>query len=156
MRIIKYVVVFLAGISFSFLAERYQSVIDGDTLFIGKQKVRLVGIDAPELKQMCRCAGENSDCGLVAKKELYRLIGSRSVSCRSTGRDFYGRLIAECFIEKDGREFSLNALMVENGWAVSSKYDTRFFNEELFAMENKLGLWRCEYFQDPADFRKTH
>ena len=29
-------------------------VVDGDTIHIGKTKIRLHGIDAPEMKQTCR------------------------------------------------------------------------------------------------------
>ena len=62
MRIIKYVVVFLAGISFSFLAERYQSVIDGDTLFIetavvpGTGRIELTGQLGDVMQESARTA----------------------------------------------------------------------------------------------------
>ena len=39
-------------------------VIDGDTIWIGDTKIRLHGIDAPEMKQTCRISkGKEQLCG---------------------------------------------------------------------------------------------
>jgi len=51
------------------------SVIDGDTIKIGKEKIRLFGIDAPEMKQICK--NKNNDpyaCGITSKNFLSYLI----------------------------------------------------------------------------------
>jgi endonuclease YncB( thermonuclease family) len=42
-------------------------VRDGDTLVIGKQKIRLQGIDAPELYQTCEENQQSYPCGRQAK-----------------------------------------------------------------------------------------
>ena len=55
-------------------------IIDGDTIYIEKYKIRLQGIDAPEIKQFCKkdylkisaAIGfnfkKNYSCGLLSKK----------------------------------------------------------------------------------------
>lgn len=85
------------------------SVIDGDTLEIHGQRIRLSGIDAPESDQLCR--GDDSlqyRCGAKAANELDRFIADRSVSCEGVGRDQYGRTVAVCSI--DGEDIA--------GWLV--------------------------------------
>lgn len=77
------------------------SVIDGDTLDIHGQRIRLSGIDAPESDQLYR--GDNGP------KQLTGFIAGRSVSCEGVGRDQYGRTVAVCSIGsatwKRGRAF---------------------------------------------------
>lgn len=76
------------------------SVIDGDTLEIHGQRVRLSGIDAPESAQQCRNA--DSDlyrCGAKAANALDDHIAGRPVSCEGVGKDQYGRTVAVCSID---------------------------------------------------------
>ncbi len=46
------------------------SVIDGDTLEIHGQRIRLHGIDAPESRQLCRLDGKPWQCGKDAANAL--------------------------------------------------------------------------------------
>jgi len=66
--------------------------VDGDTLVCNRQKVRLTNVYAPEMNQ----AG-----GSAAKKKLQALVQNREVALRTHGRDRYGRVLAEVFV--DGR-----------------------------------------------------
>ena len=68
------------------------TVIDGDTLAIGVERVRLQGIDAPELDQTCGVWL----CGRAARDELRRHIGLGQITCVPDGKDVYGRWLATC------------------------------------------------------------
>ena len=82
---------FLAFTSNSAWAERCLAV-DGDTLVCNRQKVRLTNVYAAEM---------NQPGGSSAKKKLQALVHNREVALRVHGKDRYGRLLAEAFV--DGR-----------------------------------------------------
>ena len=151
--LIKYIVLLIFGLYVALLYDKNHFVIDGDTLRIGREIVRLDAIDAPELKQECLCHGEIIKCGMIARAELYRFIDSKTVLCETRQRDLYGRLIGECFIHIDGRKVSLNEMMIQNGLAMA-KYSDRFLLHESEAIRNKRGFWSCEKFESPSDFRR--
>lgn len=66
--------------------------IDGDTLVCNRQKVRLVNVDAAELDR---------PGGIEAKRRLQALVRNRGVVLKHHGKDRYGRLLAEAYV--DGR-----------------------------------------------------
>ena len=95
-------------------------VIDGDTIRIGKKKIRLLGIDAPEKEQQCRKAwltisilsfNKDYPCGQISTKKLKNKINDKFLICEWTNKDRYKRYIAECFKDKK----SINSWMVEYG-----------------------------------------
>ena len=59
-------------------------IIDGDTIAFGKERVRFLGIDAPEKKQTCICNDSKVNCGKMATLFLTRLINGYRVRCDST------------------------------------------------------------------------
>ena len=71
-------------------------VVDGDTLEIAGQRIRLHGIDAPESRQWCRIGMAEVECGKKATKALRRLIAGNPVVCQERDVDRYGRIIAVC------------------------------------------------------------
>ena len=71
-------------------------VIDGDTIDIPGQRIRLHGIDTPEAKQTCQRSGVTWLCGAEATKTLKELIGNSDVSCAERDKDRYGRVVAVC------------------------------------------------------------
>ena len=74
------------------------SVIDGDTIEIRGQRIRLFGIDAPESSQLCvRLTGEPWRRGQQASFALADRIGRAAVTCQPRDLDRYGRVIAVCF-----------------------------------------------------------
>jgi endonuclease YncB( thermonuclease family) len=87
-------------------------VVDGDTLYIDNQRIRLKAMDAFETKQMCRTSrGEEYKCGVVAAERMTRLIGGRDVECTGKGRDQYGRLVGVCSV----KGVDLNGKLVQEG-----------------------------------------
>ena len=89
--------------------EGVASVIDGDTIEIHGQRIRLSGFDAPERGKACGAANVYQKAALYLSDQ----IGTRTVTCKSTGTDSYDRAVATCRI----RGTDLGELMVGAGWA---------------------------------------
>ena len=126
-------------------------VVDGDTIWIGDTKIRLHGIDAPEMKQTCRTSkGEEQQCGQLAKQALERLVRGQEVICKGDKRDRYKRLIAVCYVGP----FNINEQMVTGGWAMAyRKHSKDYVRAETFAKSRREGLWRGT-FEPPWEWRK--
>lgn len=122
--------------------------IDGDSLWVGSDEVRLKGIDAPEGRQTCQRDGVSWRCGDAARDALRRLIGTDTVICTVSERDRYGRLLAAC----RAADRNLNAEMVASGMAVA--YGD-FGREEAAAKKGRLGIWQSE-FEMPRQWRDRH
>jgi endonuclease YncB( thermonuclease family) len=106
------------------------SVIDGDTIEIHGERIRLDGIDAPEGRQTCRRGDQVERCGQASAWHLADLVGGRTVDCYGHSRDRYDRLPAIC--RRDGLE--LNGAMVGDGHAVAyTRYSWRYVPEEIKA-----------------------
>jgi endonuclease YncB( thermonuclease family) len=126
-------------------------IIDGDTVEIDGERIRLHGIDAPESRQMCKVVGEEWRCGESATLALVDETTGQSVTCRGKKRDRYGRLIAVCYAGSD----DLNAWMVREGWAVAyRRYSKDYVDEEAEARAAGKGVWRGE-FELPWKWRQT-
>ena len=125
-------------------------VVDGDTMEISGQRIRLYGIDTPEAKQTCQREGVTWLCGAEATKTLKELIGSSDVSCTKRDQDRYGRIVAVCHTK--GRD--LNAAMVLSGMAVAyRKYSTDYVVQEARAKAARRGLWAGQ-FVPPWNWRR--
>lgn len=122
-------------------------VVDGDTIHLNDIKIRLKGIDAPEMEQSCFRSGHSYPCGDVARRALIEIVSSRSVQCRAAGRDRYQRVLARCTVNGG----DIGARMVEDGWAVS--YGRDYEREETRAQSRSAGLWSGT-FERPQDWRR--
>ena len=76
--------------SFRSLLRRQVQVVDGDTFRYGAERVRLRGIDTPEL---------NEPGGQAAKQRLEEMLRSGVVRIAPHGRDVYDRLVADVFVD---------------------------------------------------------
>ncbi len=86
-------------------------IIDGDTLEIAGERIRLHGIDAPESGQTCVADGKRWHCGVEASSALAFKIARGWVTCQGEDRDRYGRVIAVCYAGGVGGP-ELNAWLV--------------------------------------------
>ena len=116
------------------LSGKVVSVHDGDTITILTEKeqikIRLFGIDAPELKQAY---------GKKSKQFLSNLIAGQIVEVKENGNDRYGRTIGT--ISLNGED--INAQMVENGYAWAyRRFSKKYAPQESEAKFEKRGLWR--------------
>lgn len=123
-------------------------VVDGDSLRLRGDDIRLLGIDAPELHQTCWRGEIEEACGRQAKAALAALVAKGNVSCRSCGRDRYDRRLAVC----TAGDMEINRAMVLAGNAVAyGAYES----EEETARSAKRGVWATR-FERPADWRARH
>ncbi len=73
------------------------AVLDGETLRLGADIVRLAGVEAPSRLETCRDAsGAAADCGAAATAALAALVRGKDVTCEIVGTDRDGRLTAAC------------------------------------------------------------
>ncbi len=127
-------------------------IVDGDTLAIGEVKIRLHGIDAPEMSQSCSdMRGKSWACGTWSKAVLERL-ATGDIACVPKDRDRYGRVVAVCH----GASGDLNAEMVRVGAAYAYEtYALDYVPQEEEARAGGRGLWRAGS-QSPSEFRADH
>ena len=118
-------------------------IIDGDTIILNSEKIRFYGIDTPEIKQTCTDNyGHTYSCGVKAKLELEKIIGSRKVSCIKKTKDRYKRSISICYVDKN----DINSLMVKRGWALAyRKYSKKYIKDEAIAKLNNAGMWSGKF-----------
>ena len=128
-------------------------VHDGDTLRIGAQRIRLFGIDAPEVGQACDSGDKGTwPCGAVATERLRALIGDGPVTCAPRDRDRYGRLVATCTA---GR-VDLGGRLVAEGLARAyTRFGDDYREVERQAKTDEVGLWHG-ISTAPWDFRAAH
>lgn len=122
---------------------------DGDSFRLGADRIRLLGLDAPELAQDCTAAdGRNWPCGRAARDRMASLLAAGPADCRPEDIDQYQRLLATCTVA--GHD--LGATMVSEGMAVSAG---RYWSEEAAARSDRLGIWAGD-FDAPRDWRGDH
>ncbi|QZZ37246.1 thermonuclease family protein [Nitratireductor kimnyeongensis] len=123
-------------------------VHDGDTLTLAGERIRLEGIDAPELQQRCTRDGKDYACGREALRALRQLVSGREVICEGYQRDRYDRLLARCRVQ----DADLGEALVASGWALAyGDYDA----VEADARRAQNGIWAGS-FEAPRDWREQH
>lgn len=133
-------------------------VTDADTLIVNSIVYRLDGIDAPETDQVCLAAnGALWNCGIEARDQLRKFVGSRDVRCQPKGLDpvYRKRRIGICLVE--GETINLNQWLVRAGWALNFEpyAKGRFKADEQVARDRKEGLW-AGCFSTPRHFRNSN
>lgn len=141
-------------------AARVVEVHDGDTVSVllkgRREKVRLIGIDAPELGQR--------QWGRKAKRHLEELLDASgwtvTLEFDVEMRDKYGRLLA--YLWTPDRRL-LNLEMVKDGYAAlftfppNVKYADSLREAQRSAREKGMGIWGSKGLkQMPGDYRREH
>lgn len=131
---------------------RVTAVPDGDTLWVQPldgsrpRKLRLVGIDAPEI---CQPFGQD------AREALRALVAQRMITVTETEQDSYQRGLAT--LDLNGLDVA--EFMVSTGQAWADRWHgrvTRYGAQEAAARAQRLGLWAHDGAQWPGEWRKQH
>ena len=154
----KYALIILIFFSIKIFSQEYKvtRVIDGDTFEIeGEERVRMIGINAPEMREQY---------GLLSKNYLTKLIENKYVILEkgkiTNDRGFYNRLLRYVYV--DGVDINLK--MVRDGYARAYlKYDfylkESYSNAEEFSRNEELGIWKNSSIKidndDKFDFLTT-
>jgi endonuclease YncB( thermonuclease family) len=119
-------------------------VISGNEIVIGKQTVRLFGMAAPELNDVCKVDGVSIKCGVIAWAGLIELADGRAISCDreelpdGAAKPDKPTIYATCYIG----ETDVNEALVRSGWANALPEQTdRYEVDETDAKESGRGLW---------------
>ncbi|HST76155.1 MAG TPA: thermonuclease family protein [Acetobacteraceae bacterium] len=110
------------------------AVIDGGTLRLDRQVVRLLGVDPPPRGESC---GGTADCGSAAANALAVLVRRKPISCELHGRDDMGRPLGACVAAGT----DLNRAVVATGWARAGTEREDLREAESSARAQRIGLW---------------
>jgi len=126
------------------------TVIDGNTLQVAGVRLRLHGIDAPDLDQPCRLRGRTQACGVIARAALMDLTAGAELECEMRGHDAAGRALASC--TADGYDVAEG--MVYTGWAMALEAAPRRYHAvQRQAEAARRGLWLGR-FTAPSERRQ--
>ena len=105
-------------------------VVDGDTMRLNGIKIRLWGVNAPET---------DAYGGDRATDELQEQALLKKLSCVIRDRDKYGRIVAQCFRNKQ----DIGAAIIRSGWARDyPRYSKGYYlKDEATARYEHRGLW---------------
>ena len=125
------------------------SVYDGDTITVStvdnqKIKIRLYGIDAPELKKQ--------PYGKASRDYLSKLILQKVVEVIDLGKDLYNRTIAKIYYKNE--YINLKLVQTGNAWhyqAYSKDLDLK--EAQITAKDHEVGLWKSDLSVAPWEWR---
>jgi endonuclease YncB( thermonuclease family) len=125
------------------------NVVDGDSLGIDGRLVRLAGIDAPEVDQLCYIGNMPQRCGVESRAWLAAQVEDTRLDCRIHYPDGAQRLVSTCW--RNGSE--INGMAIREGMAVvwvgaPSPYE----GMQTEARARRLGVWATD-FRHPAEWR---
>ena len=123
---------------------------EGDQITIGSSRIRLGGIDAPSVDQLClNTKGERWTCGVAARDELMHYTDKKSWTCHVERTDRRGRNVARCTV--DGQD--IQKWLVAHGWALAyARFSHDYDADEKAAREAKAGMWQGAFIA-PWDWR---
>ena len=150
----------LASLSYAQSTEKIEGaarVIDGDTLEVAGERIRLLGIDALERTQWCLVEDVIEDCGEKALRALSEHLASHVVRCDvKLERDRYGRALGICSVDRGNPKGweDINAWMVSMGYALSyRRFSGLYLAEQQLAKEERRGMWASRFIK-PWEWRR--
>jgi len=127
-------------------------VVDGDTLWVrtstGAQplKVRIQGIDAPEICQLG---------GLLARDALKLKVWGQRVTVTSGAHDQYGRTVGT--VHMQGQDIGRWMAVQGHAWVYSYRSKKAMYSTEFSqAQANQRGIFNTAAIEEPRIFRKRH
>jgi endonuclease YncB( thermonuclease family) len=120
--------------------------IDGDSIVVNGEEMRIKGMDAPEYRQTCREGEQEMPCGQRATAAMKRWLTRGPVYCYGAERDRYNRRLVLCRVNgvDIGRDLVINGLAVDYGL---------YPEEEREAASAGRGIW-AGTFERPEDYRR--
>jgi len=140
-------------------------VSDGDTVKLEtaegtKLKIRLYGIDAPEMGKISRRTGMVSKAGQPYGEEAYEALKSKMLDSKVKvdimATDRYKRMVGIVYLNNK----NINIEMVKEGWAwayreyLDRPYASEYLDAEREARTKRSSLWQQPNPQPPWEFRK--
>ncbi len=138
-------------------------VSDGDTVKLEttegtKLKIRLYGIDAPEMEKISRRTGTVSKPGQPYGEEAYEALKSKTldskVKVEIMATDRYKRMVGIVYLDNK----NINLEMVKEGWAyreyLDRPYASEYLDAEREARNKRSSLWQQPNPQPPWEFRR--
>ncbi len=127
-------------------------VVDGDTFDVGDTRVRLYGVDMPEIGQTCTNAGWAAwDCGTWVTEQVRARFEGRQVRCEEVVQDIYGRSVARC--SSSGED--IGRALVQDGLGLAyRKYSMAYDLDEKSAAVAGRGL-HAHLMARPEDHRRV-
>ncbi|WP_426031270.1 thermonuclease family protein [Caulobacter sp. DWP3-1-3b2] len=112
-------------------------VHDGDTLRCGADRIRLFGVDAPEIRR-----GQTPAEPLAYEaRDLLASLTRGRVGCRVVDHDRYGRHVARCWSDASP---DINAALIRSGLATQYRRYSKgaYADAEAEAKRARRGAWK--------------
>jgi endonuclease YncB( thermonuclease family) len=123
----------------------YTKVTSGDKIEMGNDTIRLDGVSAPLMGQLCdnpKLKIKEYNCGAEAYKYLVGLIERDKVKCIITEKHSKHEFSGVCRTEK----YDLNKEMLKAGWVIAlDNIDPEYLKLEAEARKKKLGIWQGDF-----------
>ena len=135
------------GSTHAYRSGRVTYVFDGDTIKVGQEKVRLIGVDTPE--QAWRKKGQKLQCyAAEAKTFLTKMLLRKTVHLKGdrkiSRRDKYGRRLAFIYFN----DILVNAELIQQGYGFAYRIFPHSKSAAFIALEGEAkrerrGLWKA-------------